>query len=727
MYCENCGKKIPDDSQFCPECGAPVHHEDESLISRARRNDNEAIQQVMDQYKGMVRYQARMYVKNEDDVNEIEQQVYIKAFSKTSDLTDEKKFGGWLKTIAINTAKDYVTSAFKKRSVMFTDLDDTNNDMVYDAADERIDHVPEAQMDETSRRDIILKVLDTLPETQRTVIVMHYYDNLSFKDIAEQLDIPMSTVTGRVQQAKNSIKASVTEIQNREGIKLYHLSPLGFFIWILGLERTAPVEPPVIGKTVRIDPQKVAAKDNPHYGNNASKTVRAEKTIKNTAKATSKTAIKTGAGKAAAGGTAKAAGTGFLATTAGKAVIAGAIAVAAVGGSAGASTYYRHSENIQKQTVEAENQKKSAQNTKKSSGKQNNGKSDQNQSSNGKSDDKKFIWIKEPGSMDVDGFDSLEGASSFPEAGLTEVNGYSSSWNGEASVYTGEEYGDSTSPDGLGSGKYSENALIITKDKKKGIADYDGRIITNAEYENITDVPPYGIYVVSEPEESGYQLVYHDYLGHDMVVRHNQEGVGLSPAIENPLGTVWISENRICMNGQSKVSLSEWADTYQAENPVIYPVINSDSGSLVSSPDGFAVYEQGKIVNLPDGLTPTYYPELYKNIQNTGKYVETSETYECFVNGVVKCMDSNGKIHLWDYETGKLISDGSYDDATFYEDGYIGVKKNNKWAFMDRDGNPVTDYVFDDVSALYNGRAYVKYQGKVGILDLKATVDKLKK
>ena len=348
MYCENCGKKIPDGSKFCPECGAPVHHEEESLITRARRGDNTAIQQLMDQYRGMIRYQAKMYVKNEDDVNEIEQQVYIKAFSKTSDLADEKRFGGWLKTIAINTAKDYVTSAFKKRSVMFTDLDDTNNDMVYDARDERIDHRPEVQMDETARQEIIMKVLQDLPQDQQDVIVMHFYNDLSFREIAEELGVPMSTVTGRAQQAKNSIKASVTAIQNRDGIKLYHLSPLAFFIWLLGLEKAAPVEPPVIGKTVRIDPQKVAAKDKPHYGNpenNVGKAVRTEKAVKTTAKTTAKTAVRATAGKAA--------GAGFLATTAGKAIIAGAIAVAAAGGGA-AGIHYHNTKTAENKIQESE-------------------------------------------------------------------------------------------------------------------------------------------------------------------------------------------------------------------------------------------------------------------------------------------------------------------------------------------------------------------------------------
>ena len=696
MYCVKCGKKIPDDSQFCPMCGAPVPHEEESLISKARRGDNDAIHQLMNDYRGMVRYQARMYVKNEDDVNEIEQETFIRAFKNLSTLDDENKFGSWLKTIAINTAKNYVTTAFKKRSVMFTDLDDTNNDMVYDAADERIDHRPEVQMDETARQEIIMKVLQDLPQDQQDVIVMHFYNDLSFREIAEELGVPMSTVTGRAQQAKNSIKASVTAIQNRDGIKLYHLSPLAFFIWLLGLEKAAPVEPPVIGKTVRIDPQKVAAKDKPHYGNpenNGNKTV---KVVKETAKTTAKNAGRTTAKAATKATAGKAAGTGFLATKAGKAVVAGAIAVAAAGGGGAVGAHLYQIKNSSGNTEIAKenvNGKKKA------------------------SREVRLVWVKEPGSLDIDGFENLEGHPGNVDHGYTESTGYSPEWIGSMSNYNMNT-----------EGSYSGNAIIVMNDKKKGIYDFDGNVIDDVQYDSIQAGNEVGAYFYGPSDAKAFDDLdgYFDYdfnpvSGSDDGWIANSDG-----------GSFYLYNGSV--NGNGEMSIDSFTNV--VSGPLILPVMDqyysdADYSNNISDihPSGFAILEAGKgETDLPDGMEPLYFNARQKDGSGTSEDMDldrsdSPDRYESFVNGVVKLRDKNKKIHLWSYDIGDYVSDQAFDDATFYEDGYVGVKKNGKWAFMDEDGKLVSDYIFDQVSGLYEGKAYVKYKGKIGILDVKKTIE----
>ena len=64
-----------------------------------------------------------------------------------------------------------------------------------------------------------------------------------------------------------------------------------------------------------------------------------------------------------------------------------------------------------------------------------------------------------------------------------------------------------------------------------------------------------------------------------------------------------------------------------------------------------------------------------------------------------------------------------YHDAMYFEDGYAPVKLYGKWGFIDTQGNEVTDFIFDDVTPLYQGRAYVKYNGTWGILNIKKSLE----
>ena len=124
-------------------------------------------------------------------------------------------------------------------------------------------------------------------------------------------------------------------------------------------------------------------------------------------------------------------------------------------------------------------------------------------------------------------------------------------------------------------------------------------------------------------------------------------------------------------------------------------------------------------------MKPTYW-DAYISGYDQDEFsapLKSSRGEEAFVNGVIKLTDGQN-IRLWDINTQNFIGNEGYEDATYYEEGYIGVKKNGKWAFMDRNGKMVSDYIFSDVSAVKDGKAYVTYNGKVGILDLKASMTK---
>lgn len=195
MFCTKCGKKLPENSNFCQYCGNPVKKEPLSLLERARKQDQDALAEIYEQSSLAVYKAIKILIKDEDTVYDILQDTYVKAFTRLDQLQDERKLIPWLKVIANNTARDWLK---KRKPVLFTDMsaDDESDDFSFAESieDTRTTLNPEIAMDKKEARRLLLEILDQLPEDQRLVIGMFYYEEMSVRDISTVLGISENTV-----------------------------------------------------------------------------------------------------------------------------------------------------------------------------------------------------------------------------------------------------------------------------------------------------------------------------------------------------------------------------------------------------------------------------------------------------------------------------------------------------------------------------------------------------
>ena len=217
------------------------------LIKKAKQGDNIAISELMNQYNSELFNLAKMYSSSDSDAEDALQNTYIRAFRNLSSLEDINKFDSWIKQITVNEAKRIVMSSYNQKNTMFSELDNEEEDLNYDPEDEKIENQPEMAYDKKETSEIVLGILDSLSEDQRIVALMHFYENKTLREIAEELEVPQSTVIGRIQTAKKNIKASVLEMERKDGIKLYNMAPLPFFIYLLHLAQGMPVPTSIHG------------------------------------------------------------------------------------------------------------------------------------------------------------------------------------------------------------------------------------------------------------------------------------------------------------------------------------------------------------------------------------------------------------------------------------------------------------------------------------------------
>jgi RNA polymerase sigma factor (sigma-70 family) len=171
--------------------------------------------------------------KNEHDAQDILQDSYIKAWEKISTLEKPEAFAGWLSQIVANQAKNYIS---RKRPDSFADYGDEN--AMYWQEETDTDLLPSENYDRAEARALIAQLITQLPEDQRLVLLMRYYDDMEVAQVAQTLELPEGTVKSRLHRARAKLAAALEQAKDK-GIAFYSVAPIPLLCQVLqglGLE-----------------------------------------------------------------------------------------------------------------------------------------------------------------------------------------------------------------------------------------------------------------------------------------------------------------------------------------------------------------------------------------------------------------------------------------------------------------------------------------------------------
>lgn len=206
--------------------------DEREIIKRARNGDQDAITILYQENYYAVLVAIRSLIRDEDEAMDLLQDTFVKAFSRLEQLKGDR-FTPWVKRIGINTAKDYLA---KKKPVLFSQMageDSNENDTpIQDTFEkESSEGNPEVTLDQQETARLIGDILDTLPDEQRIVINLCYYEEMSYREIAETLGIPENLVRSRLNLGREKIEKKVLALE-KKGTKLYGLAPIPFLLFL---------------------------------------------------------------------------------------------------------------------------------------------------------------------------------------------------------------------------------------------------------------------------------------------------------------------------------------------------------------------------------------------------------------------------------------------------------------------------------------------------------------
>ncbi|MHA7878645.1 MAG: sigma-70 family RNA polymerase sigma factor [Saccharospirillum sp.] len=178
---------------------------DAQLVCRAQQGDRVAYDFLMVRYQHRVAGHLQSFVKNPQEVSDLTQETFLKAWQGLGSFRQDSQFYTWIYRIATNTALSYL--ARRKTTVLETDLSEASRAEYEAAPSEQAD--PEHDYAVNELNAVIQSAMDGLPDDQRETLHMREWQGMSYQDIAEALQVPVGTVRSRIHRARDFIDRSI--------------------------------------------------------------------------------------------------------------------------------------------------------------------------------------------------------------------------------------------------------------------------------------------------------------------------------------------------------------------------------------------------------------------------------------------------------------------------------------------------------------------------------------
>lgn len=181
---------------------------DEQLVKDYAQGCNDAFDTLLKRHQDRIFNYILRIIKNEDIANDIFQETFVKAIQtiRQGRYTENGKFPAWISRIAHNLIIDYYRQE-KSENLQSTDLTDANILNRKELCEQTIEDV---MISDQIKADVKMLIKE-LPELQRQVLMMRYYQSLSFKEIAEITGVSINTALGRMRYAILNLRRIANE------------------------------------------------------------------------------------------------------------------------------------------------------------------------------------------------------------------------------------------------------------------------------------------------------------------------------------------------------------------------------------------------------------------------------------------------------------------------------------------------------------------------------------
>jgi RNA polymerase sigma-70 factor (ECF subfamily) len=188
--------------------------DDLELVKRAKKNDPKAFERLLQKYRKSVYYMLLKMVNNTDDAEDLTQEAFAKAFNSLAKFDSKYAFSTWLFRIATNNCIDFI----RKKRIQTVSIDtsyqnDDGDSMSFDIRDTSLN--PNEVMLKQQRKEYLKKAVERLPAKYKRLVDLRYFQELSYEEVATELELPLGTVKAQLFRARELLSQELKHMQDK--------------------------------------------------------------------------------------------------------------------------------------------------------------------------------------------------------------------------------------------------------------------------------------------------------------------------------------------------------------------------------------------------------------------------------------------------------------------------------------------------------------------------------
>ena len=184
---------------------------DQQLVERVKKGDKRAFDLLVGKYQHKVMSIISRFVNDSDEVKDVAQEAFVKAYRALPKFRGESAFYTWIYRIAVNTAKNHLVA--KGRRPPGSDVDVSDAEFYEGGAALHEMATPENQIMKEELEAVVFKALSDLPDDLRTAVTLREFDGLSYEEIADVMDCPVGTVRSRIFRGREAIDNRIRSLR----------------------------------------------------------------------------------------------------------------------------------------------------------------------------------------------------------------------------------------------------------------------------------------------------------------------------------------------------------------------------------------------------------------------------------------------------------------------------------------------------------------------------------